>query len=257
MFNWDEDFIHKPGKSLIRYLRMISREIGLPILRPHLQVVDGKPMSSLVMKNFPEVKCYRDIVYFWKYFLNPDRKVFANYSTPEEPKDIARQSRMAAQLNFDWDDEKNGYEVTAFGVSLSCRPDPKQINPMTGKIIIAENLPVHRFPSTATPSFYVPAPAVRTEDDVIYRPNLPSFEDKYGQVLNQRDSELLISYLTVPYMRLPLILSFFASEDRIHKLQSPEIRLILDSVMFEPGIRSRGISKSKKYYRSSSCIIIV
>ena len=56
-----------------------------------------------------------------------------------------------------------------------------------------------------------------------------------GQVLNQRDSELLISYLTVPYMRLPLILTFFASEDRIHKLQSEELRLILDSVMFEPG----------------------
>jgi hypothetical protein len=36
-------------------------------------------------------------------------------------------------------------------------------------------------------------------------------------------------------MRLPLVLTFFATEDRIHKLQSPELRLILDSVMFEPG----------------------
>ena len=62
-----------------------------------------------------------------------------------------------------------------------------------------------RFPSTATPSYYLPAPAVRTEDDVIYRPTLPDFrsvdtsaEDgestkKAPPILTQRDSELLIS----------------------------------------------------------------
>lgn len=235
IFDWDSDYINKPGKNLIRYLRNISRDIGMPILRPHMQLIDSKPISSLLMKNFPELKCYRDIIFFWKYFLNPDRKEFPNYSPPEEPIDIARIGRMSAQLDFAWDEEKDGYDVTAFGNSLHCRPNPKTVNPLTGKVVDPTHLPVHRFPSTATPSFYVPAPAINTEDDVIYRPNLPSFEDKYGQVLNQRDSELLISYLTVPYMRLPLILSFFSSEDRIHKLQSPELRLILDSVLFEPG----------------------
>lgn len=187
------------------------------------------------MKNYPELKCYRDIAFWWKYLLNPDRKVFPNYFPAESPRDLERVSRMNAQLNFDWDDDKGGFEVTALGLSLHCRPDPKQVNPLTGKVIPPENLPTHRFPSTATPSFYVPPPAIKTEDDVIYRPNLPTFEDKYGQVLNQRDSELLISYLTVPYIRLPLLLTFFSTEDRIHKLQSAEIRLILDSVMFEPG----------------------
>eukprot|EP00808_Paulinella_micropora_P008730 g77250.t1 len=109
-------------------------------------------------------------------------------------------------------------------------------------------------------------PKIRTEDDVIYRSNLPSFEDKevssktaqrsqkdfiemieegttvvqnpkklQKQVLGQYDSELLISYLTVPYLRLPLVLSFFATEDRIHKLTSDKLRRILDSVLFEPG----------------------
>ena len=67
-------------------------------------------------------------------------------------------------------------QVKAFGTSLRCRP------------VDAEDMPLHRYPSTATPSFYVPLPLVKTEDDVIYRPNLPSFENKYGQVLNQRDS---------------------------------------------------------------------
>lgn len=187
------------------------------------------------MKNYPELQCYRDVAFWWKFFLNTDRKVFQNYSDPENPRDIPRQDRMAAQLNFTWDEANGAYEVVAMGVSLKCRPDPRQTNPLTGKIIEPEHLPTHRFPSTATPSFYVPLPPIKTEDDVIYRPNLPSFEDKFGQILNQRDSELLISYLTVPYMRLPLLITFFSSEDRIHKLQCAELRQILDSVMFEPG----------------------
>jgi len=108
-------------------------------------------------------------------------------------------------------------------------PDQKDKN---GKPLSFE----HRFPSTATPSFYVESKQeVKREDDVLYVQNLPSFEDKYGQVLGQRDSELLISYLTVPYLRIPLVFSFFATEDRIHKLQSEKLRDILDSVLFEPG----------------------
>jgi len=42
--------------------------------------------------------------------------------------------------------------------------------------------PTHRYPSAASPSHLLPAPAVRTEDDVLYRPNLPDFANKYGQV---------------------------------------------------------------------------
>ena len=36
-------------------------------------------------------------------------------------------------------------------------------------------------------------------------------------------------------MRLPLVWTFFASEDRVHKLQSSKLQAILDSVTFEPG----------------------
>ena len=55
-------------------------------------------------------------------------------------------------------------------------------------------------------------------------------------MLGQRDSELLISYLTVPYLRLPLVVTFFSTDDRVHKLESEKLRFILDSVLFEPGV---------------------
>ena len=57
----------------------------------------------------------------------------------------------------------------------------------------------------------------------------PDFADLAGQVLGQRDSELLLSYLTVPYIRVPLVLRFFASEDRVSKLRSKNLQRILDS----------------------------
>ena len=189
------------------------------------------------IKNYPEFACYRDIVFWWKYLLNPDREAFPNFVDPENPVDVGSVARMSAQLFFDWDQDKSQYKVVAWNLSapFHCRPDPSKVDPVTGLVIPEEQLPTHRFPSTATPSFYVPLPTIRTEDDVIYRPNLPNFEDSFGQVLNQRDSELLISYLTVPYMRIPLVLTFFSTEDRIPKLQSVELRNILDSVLFEPG----------------------
>jgi hypothetical protein len=123
-------------------------------------------------------------------------------------------------------------------MELRCRPSPDSTDPVTGKKLKPEELPTHRFPSTATPSFYVPPPLLHTEDDVLYREHLPSFEStahEMGQLLGQRDSEMLISFLTVPYLRLPVVLTFFATEDRVHKLLSPELRGILDSVLFEPG----------------------
>ena len=89
----------------------------------------------------------------------------------------------------------------------------------------------HRYPSYASPSHLAQPHIVKTEDDVLHIRNLPTFEDSIGQ----QDSEMLLSYMTVPYLRIPLVLSFFASEDRIHALKSTELQSVIDSVVFEPG----------------------
>ena len=56
-----------------------------------------------------------------------------------------------------------------------------------------------------------------------------------AKALGQHDSELLLSYLTVPYLRVPLVVSFFASDDRIHSLQVPKLQALLEAALFEPG----------------------
>ena len=57
----------------------------------------------------------------------------------------------------------------------------------------------------------------------------------HSKALGQHDAELLLSYLTVPYLRIPLVISFFASDDRVHSLQAPKLQRLVDAVLFEPG----------------------
>eukprot|EP01083_Nonionella_stella_P030773 84290_1 len=159
--------------------------------------------KHLIVKNYPEFACYRDVAFYWKYFMATDPKAF--------PPVIDWQQKSA---ELKWTFEEGQYIVRAYRrFPLFCKADG------------------HRWPSAATPSKYTFPSKVLTEDDVLHIRNLPTFDD----VMGARDSELLLSYLTVPYIRLPLVLSFFATEDRIHTLRSEDLRNILNSIMFEPG----------------------
>ena len=52
-----------------------------------------------------------------------------------------------------------------------------------------------------------------TEDDVLHKEALDDFDGN----LSREDSEALFSYLTVPYLRVPLVIEFFAKgEDRLY-----------------------------------------
>ena len=159
----------------------MCRDIAFQTATPHMLLQDRDPSVSILMKNFPEFRCFRDITYYWKWFLNTDIEVFPNYvkGSDRHSRALRRWDRMEGQLRWDWSNSKMGYEVLGFQNSmvLHCAPDPQKqwTDPVTGET--TKEPPVRRWPSTATPSFYVPLPPVRTEDDVIYRPNLPSFED--------------------------------------------------------------------------------
>lgn len=98
------------------------------------------------------------------------------------------------------------------------------------------------YTSGAEPSTHTKPDDIATEDDVLHLWTLPSFSPTLqgetitsGVGLGQQDAELLLGFLTVPYLRIPLVASFFASEDRIHSLQSPALQRIFIAVLFEPG----------------------
>ena len=66
-------------------------------------------------------------------------------------------------------------------------------------------------------------------------PDFGALDVGHARALGQQDAEHLLSYLTVPYLRIPLVAAFFASDDRIHSLQSPTLQALFDAVLFEPG----------------------
>ena len=53
--------------------------------------------------------------------------------------------------------------------------------------------------------------------------------------LSARDAELLLTYLTAPYIRIPLLLHFFADQQRLNALSSSRMQEILEAALFEPG----------------------
>ncbi|CAM9735909.1 unnamed protein product, partial [Hapterophycus canaliculatus] len=60
--------------------------------------------------------------------------------------------------------------------------------------------------------------------------SLPDFGDR----LRARDCELMLQYLTVPYIRIPLVIKFFADPVRMQALWSEDLQEVLDATLFEP-----------------------
>jgi hypothetical protein len=207
MFNWNEN--HRMEPTVVQFMASICGDLAFP--------QDDKSFvgymtarNSLINKNYPEFHVYRDCAFYLKYVQNVDPRAFP-------PK--GQYSQIDVELN--WGFQEGAFIVEAFmrGFSLRCYPE----DPYKAAI--------HRYPSSANPTFLASPHEIRTEDDVLHIKNLPSFKDCIGQ----QDSELLLSYLTVPYLRIPLVLSLFATEDRIHSLRSEELQEVLEAVLFEPG----------------------
>ena len=70
-----------------------------------------------------------------------------------------------------------------------------------------------------------------SEDDVLHSKELPTFSSQ----LTEEDAEVLVSYMTAPYVSIPLILNFFA-RDRLGALFNVELQALLRLVLFAPGV---------------------
>jgi hypothetical protein len=198
-------------------------------------------------KHCPEFGPWRDVCFYFKYFLTPNSEAFP------EPKLYTYRANEAA-LHWAWDDQSAEFIVAAkYNTNwpasakdlfqLSCVPVPKKAKHAQGKESKKASKPATlRYPSGCDVTLIVDdfvnqgednpvSINVKTEDDILHLRNLPTFDDS----LTASDSELLLSFLTEPYLRVPRVLSFFATEDRIHSLKQPQLRSLLDAVLWEPG----------------------
>ena len=69
----------------------------------------------------------------------------------------------------------------------------------------------------------------------VYDDQLQAYTLDFDGRVNSRSCELLLQYLTAPYLRIPLVLRFFAAPEMTTALANEQLQDMLDAVMFEPG----------------------
>ena len=82
--------------------------------------------------------------------------------------------------------------------------------------------------------------AIEGEDDVLELPATahgsgPSLQHTFDRRISDREAELLLTYLTAPYVRIPLLLAFFTPQHRTGLLSMYQVQEMLDAALFEPG----------------------
>ena len=179
---------------------------------------------------YPELHLYRDIVFYFKLLMTPKAEAL-----PE----VRAWKHHSSELKWSFDRKTNKLQVNGFGRKLQCSElditaeKAKSEEKNSGwfqnvkKVLVGEETRVP--PSGADPTSLCKV-AITTEEDVLHVADLPTF----GGQLTQRNSELLISYLTAPYIRIPLLLAFFAREENIKALGHYKLQFVLDCALYEP-----------------------
>ncbi len=193
--------------------------------------------DPLILDFFPELGYFRDIVYLMKAMMVP-----TSSALPE----VKRWTPQDARLRWKWkgEDKEKCFHVKGFGQTLECNAYTKEDIGADGPPRKAQSGNVFtrikrrimggrraRAPhSYANPCYLVDKP-VETEDDILHVRTLPDFGDR----LRAHDSELLLQYLTAPYIRIPLVMQFFADPQHLLALGSTDLQEVLEAVLFEPG----------------------
>lgn len=216
-----------------------------------------------MFREFPELAYFRDIIFILKTFMTP-----TSDALPEirawSPMDAVLSwkfapgaplsARKEAQIDSTHDGYKPGtFKVAAFNRELKCvwqvdTLDKKAEAEESGveskqeaaswykrlggfvKDLFFTSASPRAPPSMADPSFLL-GQKVKSEDDVLHVRELPDF----GGRINARACELLLQYLTAPYLRIPLVLRFFSAPEMTTALADEQLQGMLDAVLFEPG----------------------
>lgn len=191
--------------------------------------------SRLLLENFPELGFFRDIVYLFKMLMVP---------SSEALPDLCAWMPLDAMLNWRHRPDE-GFIVSGFGRQLNASVMTRQAEGGDGSWVsrglrrilgLAEK--PRAPPSAADPSALLQFELgsgelrVKREEDVLHLKQLPSFDG----ALNDSEAELFMQYLTVPYLRVPLLMHFFAQPSHVHALGHPRLQAALDAAMFEPGL---------------------
>jgi len=245
LFDWEKSTEGggRDGAALHSLLKQMCYDMGFPSSADQLShYLSGE--APEILEFYPEFQAYRDIIFYFKYMMSPTQDSFPEGGRGYMLKD--------ARLHWSYKGAGTGFMVLAFdGLLMKCldedlaakaaqeEEDAAAARAASGGFL--KSIFAYFFtkqnrapPSAADPSALLGEvkTTVRTEDDLLHIRPLPTFNG----AITQRDSELLLSYLTVPYLRIPLILGFFSTPERISALGNKRLRQVVDGCLFEPGL---------------------
>jgi len=258
IFNFDSSLTPHGGD--LELMNHLSIELALP--RPYpvtessmtahsARLISGQ--NGAIIEILPEFEYFRDIVFHFKH------SVSGATCTPDNVEEghiwLPTDATLKWTVKAISDDNKTlQYHVTAFRGHLQEFVDPSATSEKSqnafssfmslfSKSKLARNKlscadPTNIVNSCGTKFLKGKAKpvSVKNEDDILHLSNeeLPTF----GGVLTPADSERFLQFFTVPYLRIPLILDFFANGDpgRLVALKTKSLQLIVDAAMFEPGM---------------------
>ena len=192
-----------------------------------------------ILQLHPEIGFFRDIVFMFKLVMVPTLEMLPEVKCWEPEEAVLSWGASPGSGN----NPDPSYVVMGFGRRLECTHLSISIEEQQLKYKLPRGI-FSRFlryvgvgakkprstPSQANPSILL-GERVDTEDDILHIRNLPDFDGTLGA----KDCELMLQYLTAPYMRIPLLLSFFSNEVRLKALRNKDMQEVLDAAMFEPG----------------------
>lgn len=190
---------------------------------------------SSIMDYYPNLAVIRDMVFILKLLMQPSAAAL-----PE------KKSWDPAEAALRWTSKDGNYKVKAFDRTLECvlpeEPKGKPIRGIMNRFLVAfgiKDATPRVSPSKANPSVLI-GERVDTEDDILHIKSLPDFDGTMGG----RDSEFMLQYLLAPYLRIPLMLNFFAHESRIRSLRNKNLQDVLDAALFEPSLWQEDLVKN-------------
>jgi hypothetical protein len=262
LFRWEKDMLLGEAECIL--MRQVSVAIGYPA-----PGVNGEPMDLAgaylsgsrreLLREYPELGHFRDIIFMLKTLMTPTSDALPEIRAwdPMEAELKWRYDSVApieakreSQRTLDHPKYKAGtFNVKGFQRDLKCvwnvefdeesgetkdtSSDSKAWYQRLGsyvKNLFFTSASPRAAPSMADPSFLL-GKRITCEDDVLHVQKLPDFDGR----VNSRSCELLLQYLTAPYLRLPLVLRFFAAPEMTTALANEQLQDMLDAVMFEPG----------------------
>ena len=211
----------------------------------------GEDPSLLDM--FPEIACFRDTVFLLKALLAPAADTLPDHREWEPNDAILDWSFKAKKAPKSGNDAcvvPGAFVVKGFGMKLDysnlegpdgvASPDGKKKKGFFKNLFSSGGSKRRAPPSQADPSNLI-GERVESEEDILHLKNLPDFDGTMGA----HDAELLLSYLLVPYVRIPLVLGLFADSERIMAFKSPQLRAVIEASLFEPGLWRPPVSRAE------------